>query len=336
MKLSISLVTFNGAQLIRECLESITKQTLQDIEVIVVDNASIDDTVAIAMATDPGVTVIQNKKNCGFAAAHNTAIARSTGECVLVLNQDATLEPDYCETLIAFMEKHPQAGSATGTILRCESLTKRQELPIVDSQGMVIQKRYFVRLLGEGEPFHKDTGESIAPKPNGGGEPKEVFGIPATVAVYRKAALDDVAIPVDGTHEVFDEDFFMYKEDVDLAYRLQWRGWKSYLVPNALCYHIRTKRGGSRPHRWINELSYRNTFFCEWKNISSEVFARVWPSIVGYEIAKFFYSLLREPSSLRTFADLWRFRTRMNAKRKWIMLNRKASVSDILKFYVSH
>ncbi|MBI4268213.1 glycosyltransferase family 2 protein [Candidatus Uhrbacteria bacterium] len=322
MTLSISLVTFNGAKLIRACLESVCRQTLRDVEVIIVDNASTDDTVAIVREICPNAIIISNKKNLGFAAAHNQAIAKATGEYILVLNQDASLEPEYCEKLVDFMKKNPSVGSATGTIVRCESLTERPKNPIIDSQGMFLKNRYFVRLLGEGEAYKE-----------GEREPKEVFGIPATVALYRKSALDDVALPLDGRHEVFDEDFFMYKEDVDLAYRLQWRGWKSYLVPDAHCWHIRTKRGGSRPHRWINELSYRNTILCEWKNISFDLFVWVWPSIVSYEAAKLLYSLLREPSSLLRIRDLWRLRSRMKRKRAWIMRNRKADPKELLKFY---
>lgn len=323
-RLSVSLVTFNGAAHIRECLESILAQTLRDIEVVIVDNASTDTTVAIGREVCPHARIVQNEQNTGFAAGHNLAIAESTGEYILVLNQDAALEPDYCGKLIDFMEKNSGVGSATGTILRCDSLTERPKNPIVDSQGMFLKNRYFVRLIAEGEPYKPRQREA---------EPQEVFGIPATVALYRKAALDDIAIPVSGKKEVFDEDFFMYKEDVDLAYRLQWRGWKSYLVCDALSYHIRTKRGGARPHAWINELSYRNTLLCEWKNISPELFARLWPSIGAYECAKFFYSLLREPSSLLRLSDLWRYRSRMNKKRAWIMANRTASVQDILRFY---
>lgn len=320
--LSVSLVTFNGAQYIRECLKSVQEQTLTNFEVIIVDNASSDDTVTIAREVMPAAGIIENSLNVGFAEGHNSAIARATGRYVLVLNQDSILEGDYCEKLVAFLEAHSDAASATGTILRCDALTKQVKKRIMDSQGMFITKAYFVRLTNEGQPSSGNENE-----------PREVFGIPATVALYRRSALDDVAIPTEKGKEVFDEDFFMYKEDVDLSYRLQWRGWKSYLIPDAISYHVRTKRGGSRPSRWINELSYRNTILYQWKNISRDLFARVWPSILFFEAAKIAYSLVCEPSSLLRIVDVWRLRSRMSQKRAWIMGNRKVTAKQLLRFY---
>ncbi|MDO8489929.1 MAG: glycosyltransferase family 2 protein [bacterium] len=317
--LAISLVTYNGAGYIRECLESVKRQTLHDIEVIIIDNASTDETVAIVREVCPDARLVVNAKNVAFAAGHNQAIRMSTAVFVLVLNQDSILEPDYCEQLVEYALRNPGVGSMTGTILRCDSLTNRPKNPIVDSQGMFIKSRYFMRLRAEGEAYVP-----------GSTAPLEVFGVPATTVLYRREALEDVAGP---SREYFDEDFFMYKEDVDLAYRLQWRGWKSILVPSAIAWHIRSKRLGSRTSKFINELSYRNTFLYQWKNVSGGLFWRVGLSMIFFESLKFLYSLFRERSSLVQLRIVWNLRTRMSAKRAWIMNNRKVSNLTISRFY---
>lgn len=230
-RVDISLVTWNSAAELRPALDSVFAQTLQPSHVFVVENGSTDGTRDI-LAQYPACTVIANLSNLGFAAAHNLALAQSEAEYVLVMNPDVTLDPGYLEGLCQFADAHPRGAAFVGSIIRPDG--------VVDTTGISIPPWRLVR----------DRRER-------GTEPEKIFGVSGAVALYRRLALQDVAVD----QRVFNPMLFAYKEDVELAWRLQWAGWEAYCVPNAVARHTRALQRETRRSRRSTArrfLSYRN------------------------------------------------------------------------------
>lgn len=321
--LVISLVTFNGERHLAQCLESVRRQTFQDSSLVVFDNASTDRTIDLVKQYAPHARIIASPTNVGFARAHNEVIRATNSRYVMVLNQDVYLEPDYCEKLISLLETNPQSADVTGLLVRAEELTKREESATVDCRGLFLHKGYFVRCNGEGEALSRIS-TKIA---------REVFGVSATGSIYRRYALDDVALGRGERREVFDEEYFMYKEDVDLSYRLRWRGWQSFCLDDARAFHVRSKRKESRDSEFINLLSYRNNLFTEFKNISGGLFLRVGFFLFLFEFLKLIYLLCREPKTLRGLPEFFRHFSAMKLKRAEILSRRICTNGELFQWY---
>ena len=319
-RLTISLVTFNGASTIEPCVQSICLQSFTDWELVVFDNASTDDTVTRIKNLVPTATIIQSESNAGFAFGHNEVIRHSSAPYILILNQDVTLDSDYCKECIAAFETGSTIGSVTGMLLRTESLEDLPKDPVLDGCGLWIDQKYFVRLRGEED------------RPSSYQDSCEVFGVPATAAFYRLESLKDSA-EGERPPSYFDESFFMYKEDVDLSYRLAWRGWKSWYCAHARAHHIRTKRRGLRPSRFVNTLSYRNNLALELKNLSGGILVRFGGWIFLMECAKLVYLLFREPHVLASLGRFFCVIPELLRKRRNIFLKRRAPNTELLYWY---
>jgi GT2 family glycosyltransferase len=212
------LLNWNGKHHLERCLPSLAAQTFQDYEIILVDNGSTDGSVAYVQANYPAVQLIQNGENLGFAAANNQGMAQARGRYVIVLNNDTELDPRWLENLVAAAESHPEMGA-----FACLVLFDAQR-DIIDSAGITVS------VLGHG--FQNRLGQSISD----GVAAEEVFGVCAAAAMYRKELLQDVGL--------FDADYFIYYEDVDLAWRARLRGWRSLLVPQSIVYHVHSATVG--------------------------------------------------------------------------------------------
>jgi GT2 family glycosyltransferase len=339
-KVAINLVTWNGAKQIEACLNSILGQTFQDFLLLIIDNGSVDQTVKIIEELylpvfKDKIKFVKNKTNAGFAFAHNQAILWTDSDYVLTLNQDVILQPNYIAKAVEFLDKHHDVGSVTGKILRWENnesedLKNIQKSDIIDSLGLKIYKSQRVIDRASGEQDQKQY-QNIT----------EIFGPCATCPIYRRQALEDVRFE----DEFFDKDFFSYKEDVDLAYRLIWRGWKSYYIPEAIAYHERTARGQEKfsnlaiiRHRknkskFVSYHSYKNHLFLIYKNLSGRNFGRYFFSIFFYELKKLCYIFFLESSTLASLFEFFAQKKRMKIKRRYIMSRRLIKDDEMRKWF---
>ena len=317
MKVAINLITWNGARFIRECLDSVLAQTFTDYSVLIVDNGSTDDTLEIIRERYPQIKIVEHKTNAGFARAHNEAIHWTRSDYVFPLNQDIVLEPDFLERAVAFLESTPTAGAISPKLLRWQ---EGQKTHFIDTVGLHICPNGRAQDSGAGE---LDEGQYDAIS--------EVFGVSGASPIYRRTALESV---VEG-NQFFDEDFFSYKEDVDLSFRLRFAGWKIYRVPVAVAYHERTVSSSGavesfwqvvRRHRqrstFANYYSYRNHLFTLLKN-----WPRLTAAVLLYELIKFLYVLIFDARTFRGFLDFWRSRKKFLAKRQVIQSQKK--ITDI-------
>jgi GT2 family glycosyltransferase len=226
LDLSIVIVNWNASDLLLRCLKAVyaTCGTLE-LEVIVVDNASMDDSVAVLRDQFPQVNVVENKENLGFSKANNQGIRMAKGRYYLLLNTDTFVHPGTLETMIKFMDEHPEAG-ASGCQLYYEdgslqrSCTSFPTLATELWQALWLD-RVFRRspIFGKYRMSYWDFNDT-----------RQVDSIIGAFMMLRCEALDQVGL--------LDESYFMYSEEVDLCYRMHQAGWKVMFTPKATATHL--------------------------------------------------------------------------------------------------
>ena len=280
---------------IEVCLASVRSQRDVALRTILVDDdPSAPMAASLAATMDDGLA-IPAAENQGFAAASNAGISAGSAPLVLCLNQDASLAPDYVARLVTLMRSRPELGSVSGKILRVRSPNGPAD-GTLDSAGL------------EMRPGRRavDLGQGVADDGSLDGE-REVFGVSAAAALYRRSALEQGA----SEGAVFDESFFMYKEDVDLAWRLRRAGYDARVDGDALAYHGRSASGppprrGVRgvlavlSHEWakpkrIRRLSWRNQILLIAKNESPSSIGNALSQLVRAQVLHACVDLFLDP-----------------------------------------
>lgn len=329
---SVNILTYNAQDLIGQCLKSVLGQTYSNIEILVVDNGSEDKTLEKASAFVPqggtsadkgNFRVIENKENLGFSIGHNIGIRESKGEYVLCLNQDVVLDKDFIKYAVEAMEKDEKSGAVQGKLYKKDK--------ILDTTGLLVYKnRRFVN-RGQGE---EDKGQY--------NKTEEIFGVDGAAPLYKRKALEDTKI----NNEYFDEDFFMYKEDVDLAWRMRLYGWKAVYESGAIGYHlrgagdgaVRTARAIIKQRRKISRMakfySFKNQRLMQIKNELPALFFRDFYCIIIKEIAAWIYVLFFERYGWKAIKELFKQAPIAWRKRKIIMNRKRARTREISKWLV--
>jgi len=323
---TISLLTWNGQKYLPWLMKSLSEQSFVDWELLVLDNASSDNSTDVIREYYPKARIINQKQNIGFAKGHNLLINWSNSDYVFVLNQDVILEPNYLRELVDFLEANKNAASCAGKLMYWD-FNNGIKTKIIDSYGLKINRR---REVIDDRQGQKEV--SV--------ESKEMFGLSATATLYRRKALDIVAGEAKGNHfQYFDEDFFAYKEDIDLAWRLRLFGWENWLVATTKAYHDRSVAKGknireSRKHRgFANKLSYRNHLMLIYKNSFYKNLFKDFFIIKWYEFKKLLYLLIFERSTLVGLKEYFINIPNLTKKRKYIMKHRKINADDMYKWF---
>jgi GT2 family glycosyltransferase len=316
-RVTIGIVTWNSAGDIEACIASVRAQNYRPLTLRVLDNASIDDTRGRLARLTESDERVEADRNLGFSAAHNRLITASTSEFYLCLNPDVVLTPDFVERIVAALQRDPRAGSATGKLLRSPS---GGEADVIDSTGIIMLP----------SQRHLDRG---ADRVDAGQYAREeyVFGASGAAACYRRAMLED--IKVEG--EYFDEDFFAYREDADLAWRAQLLGWSCLYVPDAVARHgrrVTPERRATLPAA-INYYSVRNRFLLRLKNQTLGHALRFALPTIARDLQVVGYVLLKERPSLGALGDVLRLWPRTWAKRRAIMARRRRPTSEMVAWF---
>lgn len=332
---SVNIVNYKGKSYLKSCLDSVLNQSYKDFEVLFIDNDSQDGSLEFVRENYPRIGVIQNKQNLGYAKAHNQGIRDSKGEYILCLNPDVILDKDYIKNALAVFESKNRVGAVTGKLLRWD-LTKNKKADIIDNVGLMLFKNHRIIDRGQGE---KDRGQYD--------RNEEVFGVSGAAPMYLRKALEDVKSEFriqnsEFRSEYFDENFFSYKEDIDLSWRLRLRGWKCFYTPKALGWHARRARGAQgdlevakgrkEKSEEINYCSYKNHLIVLLKNETLSNLARYFSWIFWYELKKFSYILFFEPKTLRALFKFFVQFPLTLRKRKTIMARRIVSDKEIRKW----
>jgi len=269
--ISIILVTFNSSTHIESCLDSIFNQSFKDYEVIVIDNASTDETKSLLKAKYRDVTLLENSENFGPCHARNQGITKASGKFILCLDHDVKLLNNFLENMRKAIESQDTIGAAGAKILMVNAKT-------IYSTG--IYPSYLWRFYDIG------SGREDGP---GFREKKYVFGVSAAAVIYRREALETIK----QNEEYFDEDFFYFFEDVDVSWRIKKRGWHLIYAPDAECLHI---SGRSRNKDKISQyLCMRNRYLLIMKNESSRGLLRCLIVFFIYDLWRDLFMLIVNP-----------------------------------------
>lgn len=312
---SVVIVMWDSADTLGECLRSLRGQRYQDVELIVVDNASVDESLAVAADYFPSATVLKNETNTGFCRGQNSGISRSLGEFVMPLNPDVQMEPDFIANLVQAMRQDKSIGIATGKLCLPDSHDE-SGARMLDSTGMFADRARRQYLRGHGEP---DVGQFDI-----GGF---VFGACGAAPLYRRAMLEDTRV----NGEYFDTSFFAHKEDYDLAWRAQLQGWKAWYEPTAVAYHDRSFRPGRREvmSEQIKMHAVKNRYLVMLKNELLRNFMRDARMIVAYDVKIAAFVAIFERGSLPGFVHFLRLVPQTLRKRRIIMQRRRVDANYI-------
>ena len=317
---SVSIITWNSDRYIAQCLDAVLRQTGTHLDVVVVDNASTDNTRRILAKYRSRIRLIKNERNLGFAAAQNQAIRCSRAPWVLALNPDVLLQPDFIANLLEAAAADPRAGTICGKLLSIGPGFTRLPQARIDSAGI-----YFTPAMR-----HFDRGWQ---QPDDGryDRPEYVFGASAAAALYSRDLIEDISI--DG--EFFDPDFFVYREDADIAWRAQLLGWRCLYTPAAVAHHVRTVSPENRKSvsPAINMHSVKNRFLLRIKNLTPGLWRRYWLAMTLRDLAVIGGSVLIEQRSLEAFARLARCWRRAWDQRRWIMKRRTISEEALAAWF---
>lgn len=266
MQIDIVIPNFNGKIFLRNCLDSLRRQSCADFCIIVVDNGSTDGSVELLAAEYPEVKVISWVENKGFSAAVNAGIEAGSSPLVFLLNNDTELDEQCLDTLIdAALEK-------PGYDFFAARMLNYHDRGYLDGAGDAF--------LRGGVGYRLGTMESDGTYYN---ISRQVFGACAGAALYRRDFFRELG--------AFDEDFFAYLEDVDLNLRANSRGKKCWYVPEARVYHIGSATTGSKINPFTVRLSTRNNFCVLVKNYPLSLLLRFLPAIGVYQFFWFCFVL---------------------------------------------
>jgi N-acetylglucosaminyl-diphospho-decaprenol L-rhamnosyltransferase len=220
MKFSVLIVNYASWPLTLRCIESLRETHYGDLEIVVVDNDSVEPP-----ELPSGVRLIRNKENVGFARAHNTGIAASGGDPVVIINPDTVVERDFFELVEGFFEENPRVGIAGPRILDSEGdlqLSARREISALS--GFLGRTSLLTRLFPKSSLV-----KSQFPAVTDQSHPTSVDWVSGACMVIRRDTLRDVG--------PLDERFFMYFEDADLCRRARAAGWLVYYLPQVEIVH---------------------------------------------------------------------------------------------------
>jgi GT2 family glycosyltransferase len=316
---SVVFASYGDAHLLARAIPPVLAARTCDIDVLVVNNDPEQDvSAALGPVSGDSVRIVEMGGNAGYCGAHNRGIAESRGEFVFLANTDLFVAADCVDELVAFFQRRPRAACANGKILRYD-LVEDRPTQLLDTAGLSIGRNRRGTDRGEGTD---DDGAFDAEE--------QIFAANGAAFFARRRALEDVA--VEG--EVLDETFFMYKEDLDLSWRLRLAGWECWYVPTARAYHARTSRGlGSmayrssplefhRQQRVKPQLSRTNSMRNQWlmlvKNEDLSNLVRDFPHIAIRELSIVAWALLFSPRTLVAVPEFARSLRRALAKRRVI------------------
>ena len=292
--MAVVVVSWNCAAYLAGCLGSLAALARPPREIVVVDNASTDGSTGLVREQFPRVRLVECATNVGFAAANNRGMRETAAPFVLALNPDTRLAPDFLERLLPAFED-PRVGLAAGKLLRFDGRT-------LDSCGQSLGRSRQPIDRGYGRP---DLGQLD--------RDEEVFGCCGAAALYRRAMLDHVADP--GSC-YYDEAFFAFFEDLDLAWRARRCGWRAVYRHRAIGFHARggTSTGGRSRRRWSAMLArssevrfhiVKNRYLTILRNDTFARYLRDAPFIWSRDAATFLFLLALDRGVLRR---LWRER----------------------------
>lgn len=297
--LSVVIPNWNGAHFLPTCLDSLRRQTYPHLELIVVDNASTDDSRTLLTTHYPEVKLIALAENRGFTGACNAGIAAARGDLICLLNNDTEVDSGWAAAVVDAFARHPEVGSVASKML----LYDQRDHFHTAGDFFTIDGR-----AGNRGVWQRDEGQYD--------HEEYVFSACGGSAVYRRAMLDQI-----GT---LDDDFFFSGEDVDLGWRAQLAGWCCLYTPAAIVYHHVSATGGGVTSSYYDG---RNSIYILVKNLPAALwrkhggailraqFRRVWAALRAWRGAAARAYLRGVLAGIVGIPHVWRKRRAVQASR---------------------
>ena len=263
---TIIIINWNGLIHLKDCLPSLKKQSYADYELIVVDNASTDGSMAYVKKLFPNAKIIQLQKNIGFAKPNNIAFREAKGKYVLTLNNDIVLKKDFLQKLVAFLKR--QCDSVYAVNPKVLYFYDREKINTIG-----------IKLVKNGSGIHMGKNDNFADH----NDILDIFGVSAGCALYRKDLIDKIGY-------LFDETYFAYLEDVDLSIRAHLQNYTAKFYPNAVCFHKHSATSMKFPY-FKFYLMERNRFrnlikYYPWRYVLLEPFFTIVILLQGLKKSK--------------------------------------------------
>lgn len=307
----IIVPNYNGQDYLDTCLKSLLNQTYSHFRVTVVDNASTDRSVEIVKSRFPGVTLVQNSRNTGFAGACNAGIRRALkgdASLLVLVNSDTRADSRWLEELVTAALSDPGIGLCQSMIYLANDPSR------INSAG---NEAHYLGFGYCGHYLEEDRGQFTA-----------VTDVPfasGSALLLRREMLEEVGL--------LDEDFFMYQEDLDLSWRARMAGWRVVLAPLSHIYHSYSFSRNREKFYYLE----RNRLLMSLKNYSGRSLALLAPAFLGGEAAMLAYSLTGGwfKQKLRGYLYLLRNADLIAAKRRQVQQKRRVGDAEIVRFWTS-
>ena len=263
MEVSVVIPNFNGIAFLDSVLASLEGQTLNNFEVILVDNGSTDGSCSFVTANYPWVHLIELSENFGFCGAVNAGIRAAKAPYVLLLNNDTEVKEDFVEEMLAAIRRHKNAFSCGARMVQYHDRDK------LDDVGNYYCALGWSFARGRGKDIHAYETED------------RIFSACAGAAIYRKKILEKIGY--------FDEEHFAYLEDTDIGYRARIYGYEKWYAPKAIVYHVGSGTSGSRYNQFKTRYSSRNNIYLIYKNMPLLQIILNLPFLVAGFLVKFLF-----------------------------------------------
>lgn len=259
-KVSVAIVNWNGEKYLEKCINSLLKSNYSNLEIIVIDNGSTDSSVKIIKDNFKDKVILVENENVGYAGGANTGVEKSTGDYVLIANPDIIFGENYIGTLVKALEDDEKNAAASGKLLKYD-FDNDKIINVIDSAGITLNHKRQGYDRGQNE---EDCGQYD--------RNERVFAVCGAAPLFKKSALEKIKID----NEYFDNDFFAYKEDIDLCWRLNLYGYKCIYIHDAISYHgrgmnsskgiINTISNRRKQSEFLKGISFRNHYLMIMKN----------------------------------------------------------------------
>ena len=263
MEVSVVIPNYNGIAFLDSVLASLEGQTLNNFEVILVDNGSTDGSCSFVTANYPWVHLIELSENFGFCGAVNAGIRAAKAPYVLLLNNDTEVKEDFVEEMLAAIRRHKNAFSCGARMVQYHDRDK------LDDVGNYYCALGWSFARGRGKDIHAYETED------------RIFSACAGAAIYRKKILEKIGY--------FDEEHFAYLEDTDIGYRARIYGYENWYAPKAIVYHVGSGTSGSRYNQFKTRYSSRNNIYLIYKNMPLLQIILNLPFLVAGFLVKFLF-----------------------------------------------
>ncbi len=247
MEVTVVIPNYNGMKYLKDCLDSLRRQSKKDFQVVLIDNGSGDGSAGFVRDFYPEVELRCFPENRGFCAAVNEGITMARTPYVILLNNDTICEPGFVEALADAIKKMPKCFSCASRMVQMQDETK------IDNAGDYYCALGWAYACGKGRPVSEYL------------KKREIFSACAGAAIYRRSVFDEIGL--------FDEAHFAYLEDVDIAWRAKIAGYRNYYIPEAVVHHVGSATSGSVYNDFKIRHSSRNSIYLIYKNMP-------WPQII--------------------------------------------------------